>query len=136
MGERLLRIMMLSVRKHTKCPLRFWLVDNFLSPSFRRLLPTLEKKVGMAVSRATYKWPAWLRVQTQKQREIWAYKILFLDVLFPVQVKRLLFIDADQIVRADVKELWDTDLISCPSCPSCLFCLSSPFSPSLSRQNR
>merc|ERR1719424_30842 len=108
--ERLLRIMMMSVREHTACPLHFWLIENFLSPHFRRLLPTLAAKVGFAVSRVTYKWPAWLRQQTEKQRVIWAYKILFLDVLFPLQVSRVLFIDADQIVRADVKELWDTDL--------------------------
>jgi len=108
--ERLLRIMMLSVREHTRCPLRFWLVDNFLSPNFRRILPALAKRVGFAVSSVTYKWPTWLRAQTQKQRVIWAYKILFLDVIFPRQVQRVLFIDADQIVRADVKELWDTDL--------------------------
>merc|ERR1712187_644794 len=101
---------MLSVRKHTDCPLRFWLVDNFLSPSFRRILPALGRKFGFAVSKVTYKWPAELRMQTEKQREIWAYKILFLDVRFPTQVKRLLFIDADQIVRADVKELWDFNL--------------------------
>eukprot|EP00933_Yihiella_yeosuensis_P041363 TRINITY_DN35755_c0_g1_i1.p1 TRINITY_DN35755_c0_g1~~TRINITY_DN35755_c0_g1_i1.p1 ORF type:complete len:645 (-),score=141.04 TRINITY_DN35755_c0_g1_i1:114-1883(-) len=108
--ERLLRIMIMSVREHTKCPLRIWLVENFLSPSFRRLLPGLAKEVGFAVSRVTYKWPTWLREQTQKQRVIWAYKILFLDVFFPAEVKRVLFIDADQIVRADVKELWDTNL--------------------------
>lgn len=108
--ERLLRIMMLSVRENTKCPLRFWLVDNFLSPQFRRLLPHLSQRVGFEVSRVTYKWPAWLREQTQKQRIIWAYKILFLDVLFPIQVRKVLFIDADQIVRADVQELTKMDL--------------------------
>merc|ERR1712050_713045 len=36
--------------------------------------------------------------------------ILFLDVLFPLGVPRVIFIDADQVVRADVRELWDTDL--------------------------
>lgn len=108
--ERLLRIMMISVRKHTKCKLRFWLVENFLSPRFRRILPGLAEQVGFAVSRVTYKWPTWLRGQTQKQRVIWAYKILFLDVFFPAEVKRILFIDADQIVRANVEELWRMDI--------------------------
>ena len=28
-------------------------------------------------------------------REIWAYKILFLDVLFPLGVKKVIFMDAD-----------------------------------------
>jgi hypothetical protein len=33
----------------------------------------------------TYKWPTWpwLRSNREKQRIIWAYKILFLYVLFP-----------------------------------------------------
>jgi hypothetical protein len=33
-----------------------------------------------------YKWPRWLHQQTEKQRIIWGYKILFLDVLFPLSV--------------------------------------------------
>jgi len=36
----------------------------------------------------TYKWPSWLHKQTEKQRIIWAYKILFLDVLFPLGLKK------------------------------------------------
>jgi len=85
-------------------------VENFLSPNFRRILPGLAKRVGFAVSTITYKWPSWLRVQVEKQRVIWAYKILFLDVLFPLHVTKVLFIDADQIVRADVRELWQMNL--------------------------
>lgn len=45
----------------------------------------------------TYKWPAWLHKQTDKQRIIWAYKILFLDVLFPLEVPRVIFVDSDQV---------------------------------------
>lgn len=51
-----------------------------------------------------------LTQQTEKQRIIWGYKILFLDVLFPLEVKKIIYIDADQILRADLKELWDIDL--------------------------
>lgn len=36
----------------------------------------------------TYKWPSWLHKQSEKQRIIWAYKILFLDVLFPLGLKK------------------------------------------------
>jgi hypothetical protein len=38
------------------------------------------------------------------------YKILFLDVLFPLNVEKIIYVDADQVVRADLKELWDLDL--------------------------
>ena len=58
----------------------------------------------------TYKWPSWLHKQTEKQRIIWAYKILFLDVLFPLGLKKVIFCDSDQVVRADLVELWNMDL--------------------------
>jgi len=35
---------------------------------------------------------------------------LFLDVLFPLALKRVIYIDADQVVRSDIKELWNMDL--------------------------
>jgi UDP-glucose:glycoprotein glucosyltransferase len=41
---------------------------------------------------------------------IWGYKILFLDVLFPLSLKKIVYVDADQIARADLKELFDLDL--------------------------
>jgi hypothetical protein len=48
--------------------------------------------------------------QSEKQRIIWAYKILFLDVLFPLDVDRIIFVDSDQVVRADLGELMDMDI--------------------------
>lgn len=53
----------------------------------------------------TYKWPTWLHKQSDKQRIIWAYKILFLDVLFPLDIKRIIFCDSDQIIRTDMVRL-------------------------------
>ncbi|CAJ0935770.1 unnamed protein product [Ranitomeya imitator] len=85
--ERFLRIMMLSVLKNTKTPVKFWFLKNYLSPTFK---------------------------QTEKQRIIWGYKILFLDVLFPLAVDKILFVDADQIVRTDLKELRDFKLDGAP----------------------
>ena len=48
--------------------------------------------------------------QTEKQRVIWAYKILFLDVLFPLSLRKVIFVDSDQVIRADFAELWYRDL--------------------------
>jgi len=42
------------------------------------------------------------------------YKILFLDVLFPLELERVIFVDSDQIVRADLKELVNLDLQGAP----------------------
>eukprot|EP00501_MAST-03F_sp_TOSAG23-6_P002044 GSMAST32.ASY1.ANO1.2133.1 assembled CDS len=94
--ERFLKIMMLSV--------------NFLSPGFINDVKKLSISYRFEVDLVTYTWPSWLRKQTVKQRIIWGYKILFLDVLFPLHVKKVIYIDADTIIRTDIKELWDLDL--------------------------
>ena len=52
-------------------------------------------------------------LQTEKQRIIWAYKILFLDVLFPLNLRKVIFVDSDQIMRADFAELLQMDLQVC-----------------------
>ena len=52
---------------------------------------------GFEYEYVTYKWPRWLRAQTEKQRIIWAYKLLFLDVLFPLSLDKVIFVDADQV---------------------------------------
>lgn len=74
----------------------------------------MAKKYKFDYELVTFKWPRWLRLQTEKQRMIWGYKILFLDVLFPLTLDKVIFVDADQIVRADLKELVDMDLHGAP----------------------
>ncbi|KAN0018428.1 hypothetical protein ACTFIU_011044 [Dictyostelium citrinum] len=108
--ERFLKIMMLSVVKNTESPIKFWFLKNYLSPGFKEFIPEMAKEYGFEYELVTYKWPWWLRKQTEKQRIIWSYKILFLDVLFPLDVPKIIFVDADQVVRTDMKELWDMDL--------------------------
>jgi UDP-glucose:glycoprotein glucosyltransferase len=112
--ERFLKIMMLSVTKRTSSPVKFWLFENFLSPSFKISAFAMAEKIGCQVEFVTYKWPEWLRAQSEKQRIIWGYKILFLDVLFPLDLKKIIYVDADQVVRGDLKELWDIDLEGAP----------------------
>jgi UDP-glucose:glycoprotein glucosyltransferase len=112
--ERMLNIMMLSVMKHTNHTVKFWFIEQFLSPSFKSFLPTMAKEYGFDYEMVTYKWPHWLRGQTEKQREIWGYKILFLDVLFPLDLDKVIFVDADQIVRTDMYELVQHDLQGAP----------------------
>ncbi|XP_062861510.1 UDP-glucose:glycoprotein glucosyltransferase 2 [Trichomycterus rosablanca] len=112
--ERFLRIMMLSVLQHTKTPVKFWFLKNYLSPSFKESIPHMAEAYGFKYELVQYKWPRWLHQQTEKQRIIWGYKILFLDVLFPLAVDKIIFVDADQIVRADLKELRDLDLEGAP----------------------
>nr|XP_014343631.1 PREDICTED: UDP-glucose:glycoprotein glucosyltransferase 1 [Latimeria chalumnae] len=112
--ERFLRIMMLSVLKNTQTPVKFWFLKNYLSPTFKEFIPYMATKYGFQYELVHYKWPRWLHQQTEKQRIIWGYKILFLDVLFPLAVDKILFVDADQIVRTDLKDLRELDLEGAP----------------------
>ena len=77
--ERFLRIMILSVLKNTKSNVKFWLIKNYMSPKLKRVLPEMAEQYGFEYELITYKWPSWVLRQTEKQRIIWAYKILFLD---------------------------------------------------------
>ncbi|PWN25468.1 hypothetical protein BDZ90DRAFT_223349 [Jaminaea rosea] len=113
--ERMTYIMILSVLRHTQSlPVKFWFIENFLSPSFKSFIPHLAQAYNFEYELVTYAWPHWLRAQTEKQRTIWGYKILFLDVLFPLDVEKVIFVDSDQVVRADMKELLDVDLKGAP----------------------
>ncbi|WAR27836.1 UGGG-like protein [Mya arenaria] len=112
--ERLLRIMMMSVMKNTKSKVKFWFLKNYLSPTFKEFIPHYAKEYGFEYELVQYKWPRWLNQQKEKQRIMWGFKILFLDVLFPLDVKKFIFVDADQIVRTDLQELNDLDLGGAP----------------------
>ncbi|KAI0106343.1 UDP-glucose:glycoprotein glucosyltransferase [Hypoxylon sp. NC0597] len=112
--ERMLNIMMVSVMKNTNHTVKFWFIEQFLSPSFKDFIPHLAKEYGFKYEMVTYKWPHWLRQQKEKQREIWGYKILFLDVLFPLSLDKVIFVDADQIVRTDMIDLVNLDLEGAP----------------------
>ncbi|KAK0648772.1 UDP-glucose:glycoprotein glucosyltransferase-domain-containing protein [Cercophora newfieldiana] len=112
--ERMLNIMMVSVMRHTKHTVKFWFIEQFLSPSFKDFIPVLAEQYGFKYEMVTYKWPHWLRQQKEKQREIWGYKILFLDVLFPLSLDKVIFVDADQIVRTDMYDLVTLDLEGAP----------------------
>ncbi|CAN1305586.1 UDP-glucose:glycoprotein glucosyltransferase [Linum perenne] len=108
--ERFLRIMILSVLKNTQRPVKFWFIKNYLSPQFKDVIPHMAEEYGFEYELITYKWPSWLHKQKEKQRIIWAYKILFLDVIFPLSLEKVIFVDADQIIRTDMGELYDMDI--------------------------
>uniref|UniRef100_A0A672RF13 UDP-glucose glycoprotein glucosyltransferase 2 n=1 Tax=Sinocyclocheilus grahami TaxID=75366 RepID=A0A672RF13_SINGR len=86
----------------------------FLLVCVQDTISHMAKAYGFQYELVQYKWPRWLHQQTEKQRIIWGYKILFLDVLFPLAVDKIIFVDADQIVRADLKELRDLALEGAP----------------------
>lgn len=89
---------------------KFWLLETALSALGILALEGLSKEYNFEYDLMAYKWPTWLNPQSKKHRTIWAYKILFLDVLFPQELNRVIYIDADQVVRSDLTELVELDL--------------------------
>lgn len=112
--EKLMSIMMLSVKKHSKGPVKFWLIENFLSPGFIQQLPQLALEYNFEYEMVAYKWPLWLRQQLELHRTVWGYKMLFLDALFPEDLDKVIFVDADQIARTDLAQLTKVDLEGAP----------------------
>jgi UDP-glucose:glycoprotein glucosyltransferase len=112
--ERFLKIMMLSVLKNTNNPVKFWFLKNCMSPQLQEFLPHFAVEYGFSYELVQYKWPSWLNLPPTKHRQIWGYKILFLDTLFPLNVNKIIFVDADQVVRADLNELLEIDLEGAP----------------------
>ena len=49
MYERLQKIMMLSVLRHTKSKVKFWLIKNYMSPQMREVMPLMAKEHGFEV---------------------------------------------------------------------------------------
>ena len=114
MYERLQKIMILSAVKRSSRKLKFWFISNSISNQHREFIPIMAAQYGFEYEFITFKWPTWLHKQTDKQRFIWAYKILFLDVMFPLGLKKVIFCDSDQVIRADLADLWDLDLAGKP----------------------
>ena len=49
MYERLQKIMMLSVLRHTKSKVKFWLIKNYMSPQMRAVMPLMAAQYGFEV---------------------------------------------------------------------------------------
>ncbi|CAG9313511.1 unnamed protein product [Blepharisma stoltei] len=108
--ERFMEIMILSVMSHTKSEIKFWLYGDFLSTNFKNSIEILSEKMKFQYEFVSYKWPSWLPTQKTISNRIFAYRALLFDLFFPSNVTKIISMDADQVVREDISELWNTDL--------------------------
>ncbi|CAK9438099.1 uncharacterized protein LODBEIA_P24170 [Lodderomyces beijingensis] len=107
--------MIASVRKHnSQKSIKFWILATFVSPEFKSLIPLLEEKYTVEIELISYKWPNFLRSQRDTARVCSGYKILFLDVLLPQTLDRVIFMDAGSICRSDLTDLVNYDLKGAP----------------------
>jgi hypothetical protein len=152
-------LMMVSVMRHTDSTVKFWFIQNFLSPSFKAFIPHLAQGASFLFSHcllaltltsrrvrlrlrarhlqmatlastsegeaANYlglqdSFPRWL-VPPSPLFHSSIFACLFIcakppssTVLFPLELERVIFVDSDQIVRTDLKELIDMDIKGAP----------------------
>lgn len=108
--EKLVKIMMVSALKTTKSRVHFWFLQNFISAQFKEDLKEMASKYSFEYDFVQYHWPNWVPRQYERQRVIWGNKILFIDALFPMNLSRVIYIDADAVVRGDLMRLMKIDL--------------------------
>jgi hypothetical protein len=152
-------LMMVSVMRHTESTVKFWFIQNFLSPSFKAFIPHLAQGAsflffhcllaltliprrvrlrlrarhlqvaalassseGEAANHLGLQnpFPRWL-VPPFPLSHYSVFSSLFIyadppspTVLFPLELERVIFVDSDQIVRTDLKELIDMDIKGAP----------------------
>lgn len=113
--ERLIKIMSRSVMEGASRDVKvvFNFVANDLTPSFGKDMQALCAEWGCEYRALLYRWPSYLSTkQWRKHRTIWAEKILFLDTFFPEinKVSKILYVDADQVMRADPQQYFEYPL--------------------------
>jgi len=111
--EHLLKITILSILKNTK-KVTFWLIQYFVSPKFKSMIASMALKFGFEYHLLSYSWPGWIRGQGDKWKAASLMKLVFLDVLLPLNLERIIFIEPGFIIRTDLKELINLNLDNFP----------------------
>lgn len=99
-----------SICEHTEKSVKFWLVDNFSSENTLGVVHDLSLVCKFQYAFVSYKWPIWLREQKDRLRQMAAFKVLFLDVIFPKSLEKVVVLDVDLYVLGDLDELIREDL--------------------------
>ncbi|CCE64479.1 hypothetical protein TPHA_0H02760 [Tetrapisispora phaffii CBS 4417] len=75
--------------------INFWLLNEpYLSNNLLTFIQRFNNEHNsMSIELLNYQWPTWLRPQRFRSREMKISKILFNDVLFPREVKQVIYMD-------------------------------------------
>lgn len=102
--ERMLA-MIVSVMKHTKSAVKFWIYEGFISAASKTRVEILSEKYGFEFKYVNYQWPNWLSKPQDKEQQVWGIQTLFLDALFPSSIETIIIISTNQILTGDVIDL-------------------------------
>ncbi|OHS99661.1 hypothetical protein TRFO_08292 [Tritrichomonas foetus] len=108
--ETFLKIGMLSIIRQTNQKVKFWFLKSFLSPQFKAILNKFSKEYSFEYQFVSYRWPRWLHEQTDPIKKMNGYRVFFLDTLFPLDVDKIVCIDATIFAKSDLCELFNIDI--------------------------
>lgn len=94
--ENMIISLLLNVPEDTE--IKFWILDQpFLSKSFKEFCRKINQSADLrgSVELIEYNWPLWLRPQRFSDRRMDLFKVLFIDVMFPQNVSRVLYMNPD-----------------------------------------
>lgn len=91
--------------------IKFWTLDQpFITDSFKNFCEAVnnDSTLNGSIEILKYKWPPWLRPQRFNDRRMDVSKILFLDVIFPKNTSKILYMDPSSN-PIDPVDLYDSD---------------------------
>lgn len=95
--------MIFSLLDGCNTPVKFWVLDHqLISSEFKQFLKFVEggSNGSFSFEFIKYQWPPWLRPQRFLDRELAASKVILLDVLFPREVSKVIYLDpASQVSK-------------------------------------
>jgi hypothetical protein len=95
LAEHNLKITVLSAIRNTAANVTFWWSEDYVSPADR---------FRFRYKFVSYKWQNWLRQQRSQQRAAAPIRTLFVDLIRPVDVRRVMLIEPGCVVRGDLRE--------------------------------
>lgn len=110
--ERLALAMIASVLEQSTARIKLWLIGplSLQMQSKLNALSTSPRMRSFSWQVVTYNWPSWLNSLPKYSSRLMAMKVLFLDVMMPAEVSRIVYLAPGQIVRGDITRLLTASL--------------------------
>jgi UDP-glucose:glycoprotein glucosyltransferase len=111
-SERMALVTVLSVVRSAKVPVEFWILKRGATVEFEERV--LEVAGGCRCNFVHYGWPMWLTPPAERKKAAALARVLFLDIVMPLSVQRVVAIEAGTIVVGDLTELLVDDMEGAP----------------------
>ncbi|KAL3236615.1 Kre5p [Nakaseomyces bracarensis] len=76
---------------------------------FAKIISSSVKGKSVSIQFVGYKWPSWIRPQRFRERRLAVSKLLFLDLIFPSTVEKLLIVPPE-LKNVDIVDIYDSEI--------------------------